>query len=193
MTRLITTAALVVGVTCLVAVTTTTHLVAATNTLIMSGLNSPRGLALGPDGGIYVAEAGAGGAGPCQIGGANETRCFGQTGAISRFLNGVQQRIASNLPSHALPGGDAGDGPNDIGFQGSTMFVVMGLGFDPSSAARTLFGPLGQLFGTLLQISAKGEITVVADVSTYEKDVNPAGGPVDSNPGPHSSRCPAIS
>jgi hypothetical protein len=181
MTRLITTTALVAGVTCLVALTTTAQLVAATNTL-MSGLNSPRGLALGPDGGIYVAEAGAGGAGPCQVGSSNESRCFGQTGAVSRFLNGVQQRIVTNLPSHALPGGDQGIGPNDIGFQGSGMFVVMGLGFDPSSAARSSYGPLGQLFGALLQISAKGEITVAGDVSAYEKDVNPAGGPLDSNP-----------
>jgi hypothetical protein len=182
MTRLITTAALVVGVTCLVALTTTTHLVAATNTLIMSGLNSPRGLALGPDGGIYVAEAGAGGAGPCQIAPTNENRCFGQTGAISRFLNGVQYRIVSNLPSHALPNGDAGAGPNDIGFEGSDMLVVIGFGFNPASSARRSFGPLGELFGELLRISAKGEITVAADVSTYEKDVNPAGGPLDSNP-----------
>src|SRR5574341_1059055 len=63
MTRLTTFAALLVGITCLVAFTTTTQLVAATNTLIMNGLNNPRGLALGPDGGIYVAEAGVGGAG----------------------------------------------------------------------------------------------------------------------------------
>jgi glucose/arabinose dehydrogenase len=170
------------GAVCLVVLATTTPLVAATSTLIMSGLNNPRGLALGPDGGIYVAEAGAGGAGPCQISSANENRCFGQTGAISRFLNGTQQRVVSNLPSHAAIGGDAAAGPNDIGFQGSDMIVVMGLGFDPSSAARTAFGPLGQLFGLLLQISPKGEITVVSDVSAYEKDVNPAGGPLDSNP-----------
>ena len=182
MRRLTLSAGLLVGVIGLVALTTTTQLVAATNTLIMSGLNNPRGLALGPDGGIYVAEAGAGGAGPCQIAPTSENRCFGQTGAVSRFLNGVQYRIVSNLPSHALSNGDAADGPNDIGFQGSDMLVVMGLGFDPSSSVRTSYGPLGQLFGALLQISAKGEITVVGDVSAYEKDVNPAGGPLDSNP-----------
>ena len=130
MTRLTTSTALLVGVICLVALTTTTQLVAATNTLIMSGLNSPRGLALGPDGGIYVAEAGAGGAGPCQIAPTTENRCFGLSGAISRFLNGVQQRVVVNLPSHALPGGDAAAGPNDIAFQGSAMFVMIGFGFD---------------------------------------------------------------
>ena len=62
------------------------------------------------------------------------------------------------------------------------MLVLMGLGFDPASSARSAYGPKGELFGELLQISAQGEITVAGDVSVYEKDVNPAGGPVDSNP-----------
>ena len=178
MTRLITT----VAVTSLVALTTTTQLVAVTNTLIMSGLNSPRGLALGPDGGIYVAEAGAGGTGRCIVAPTNETRCFGRTGAISRFLNGVQQRFVTGLPSHALPSGDAGQGPNDVAFQGSSMFVVIGFGFDPSSTAQRDYGRGAEMFGKLLQISATGQITEAGDVSAYERDVNPAGGPVDSNP-----------
>jgi hypothetical protein len=182
MTRPITSLALLMALACLVAIVTTTRLVAATNTLIMSGLNNPRGLALGPDGGIYVAEAGAGGAGPCQINAANENRCFGKTGAISRFLNGAQQRVVTGLSSHALASGDAANGPNDIGFQGSNMLVTMGLGFDPTQAAGRNFGPGGELFGKLLQISTTGQITEVADVSAYERDVNPGGGPLDTNP-----------
>jgi len=172
----------IVGATCAVALMTTTPLAAQTNTRIMSGLNSPRGLAFGPDGGIYVAEGGTGGAGPCQINSANESRCYGLTGSISRFLNNVQQRVVTELPSHALAGGDAAGGPNDVGFQGSTMYVVMGLGFDPSSQARSRYGFRGGMFGTLLQISRTGEISEAGDVSAYERDVNPAGGPLDSNP-----------
>ena len=97
---MITTTALVVGLTCLVALTTTTQLVAATNTLIMSGLNSPRGLALGPDGGIYVAEAGAGGAGPCQINGQNENR--GSLGDINTAHQPLQIRQLSAPDLEAL-------------------------------------------------------------------------------------------
>ena len=179
MTRNLSCLALLVGV-CLVTVTTT-RLVAATNTRIMSGLNNPRGLAIGPNGALYVAEAGSGGAGPCLVNPANETRCFGLTGAITRLLNGVQERIVTGLPSHALPGGDAAAGPNDVSFQGAGgMFVAMALGLNPVD--RRSFPRGGDMFGKLLQISASGEIREVADVSAYERDVNPAGGPLDSNP-----------
>lgn len=34
-------------------------------TVIASGLDNPRGLAFGPEGGLYVAESGRGGPGPC--------------------------------------------------------------------------------------------------------------------------------
>jgi sugar lactone lactonase YvrE len=180
MTRAISVAAILLGLTCFVGVSTI-RLLAATNTRVMSGLNSPRGLAMSPDGSLYVAEAGRGGSGPCVIAATNEQRCFGLTGAISRLANGIQQRVVSGLPSHALPNGDAGAGPNDLSFEGTGgMFVVMGLGFDP--AARPSFGPGSERFGKLLQISAGGEIREAGDVSAYEDSVNPARGPVDSNP-----------
>jgi hypothetical protein len=153
---------------------------APTNVRIMAGLNNPRGLALGPNGAVYVAEAGAGGAGPCRVAPTNETRCFGLTGAISRFFNGTQARIITGLPSHALPGGEAANGPNDLSFQNTgDMFVVMGLGFDPVD--RRFFRDAGASFGKLLQIS-EGQIREAGDVTAYERDVNPGGGPPDSNP-----------
>jgi hypothetical protein len=181
--RTIPSKVLLVSVTCVVALMTTTQVAAQTSTRIMSGLDNPRGLALGPDGGIYVAEAGTGGAGPCQIGSTNQSRCYGLTGAISRFLNGVQQRVVTELPSHA-PAGSSNEalGPHDVGFQGSTMYVTMGFGFDPSTPARPQYGFRGSMFGTVLQIARTGEITEAADVAGYERDVNPAGGPLDTNP-----------
>src|SRR5262245_36015808 len=38
-----------------------------TVTVVMSGLDNPRGLAFGPEGGLYVAEAGRGGGGPGRV------------------------------------------------------------------------------------------------------------------------------
>jgi hypothetical protein len=46
-------------------------------TVVMSGLDSPRGLAFGPEGALYVAESGRGGAGPCGLNTALEIRCYG--------------------------------------------------------------------------------------------------------------------
>lgn len=154
---------------------------APTNVRIMAELNNPRGLALGPNGSVYVAEAGAGGAGPCRVAPTNETRCFGLTGAITRFVSGTQQRVVTGLPSHALPGGDAATGPNDVSVQSTgELFVVVGLGFDPVD--RRFFGSEGAHFGKLLRISAQDQISEAGDVTAYERDVNPAGPPLDSNP-----------
>jgi hypothetical protein len=59
----------------------------------MSNLDNPRHLAFGPEGGLYVAEAGHGGAGPCIfIRGANQ--CAGPSGVVSRLRHGIQSRIA---------------------------------------------------------------------------------------------------
>ena len=154
---------------------------APTNVRIMSGLNNPRGLALGPNGSVYVAEAGTGGSGPCRVSPVPETRCFGLSGAITRFSNGTQERVVTGLPSHALPSGDGATGPNDVYLQSSgDLIVVMGLGFDPVD--RRSFGPAGANFGKLLQISPQGQIQELGDLSAYERDVNPGGGPLDSNP-----------
>jgi hypothetical protein len=71
--------------------------------VVMSGLDNPRGLAFGPQGALYVAEAGRGGAGPCgTIGGLQY--CYGPSGAVTRLWMGVQERVAMGLPSVAQVG-----------------------------------------------------------------------------------------
>jgi hypothetical protein len=151
-------------------------------TVVMSGLDNPRGLAFGPEGALYVAESGRGGEGPCFFNSAGELRCYGPTGAITRFWKGEQVRIVSGLPSHAPPGGAFAGGVNDISFHGvGGMFVAMGLGNDPA-VVRPVLGAAGNMLGTLLQVNAGGGWRIVADVAAYEAAVDPNGGLIDSNP-----------
>lgn len=151
-------------------------------TVVMSGLDNPRGLAFGPEGALYVAESGRGGEGPCFFNSAGEFRCYGPTGAITRFWQGEQTRIVTSLPSHAPPGGAFAGGVNDISFQGvGGMFVAMGLGNDPA-VIRPVLGAAGNMLGTLLQVNAGGGWRIVADVAVYEAAEDPNGGLIDSNP-----------
>jgi hypothetical protein len=150
---------------------------ADTTTVVMSGLDNPRGLAFGPEGALYVAEAGRGGPGPC-ITLRGEPQCYGPTGAVSRLWRGDQARIATGLPSYGSAASTTG--PHDISFLGrGAAYVTIGLGLE--GLPRTDFA-VGDRFGWLAHLSASGEWRPIVDVAAYEFDVNPAGGPEDSNP-----------
>jgi hypothetical protein len=151
--------------------------------VIMSGLDNPRGLALGPDGGIYVAEAGRGGNGAEILGGEGVNVQFGATGAVSRYLGGTQFRVISGLPSlapqtGATPGGRA-SGLVDIAFSGADLYGVIGFGGDP--AKRALLGADGVHFAQLVKLPLGGAPINIADIGTHEATFNPDGTTVDTN------------
>lgn len=153
-------------------------------TPIMTGLDNPRGLALGPDGGIYVAEAGRGGNGT-EVSGPEGPRRFGASGAVSRYLNGTQQRVITGLPSLATqtgpaPGGRAA-GLQDIAFNSAgELYGVMGLGGDP--ALRAQLGADGTHFAQLVRLPIGGAPQNVADIGAFEAASNPDGLLPDTNP-----------
>jgi hypothetical protein len=166
-------------------------------TVVMSGLDNPRGLTFvrigGDDDGndqgkrswaLYVAEAGRGGGPEADCitlprgGPMGEFVCPGSTGAISRLWRGVQQRVVTGLPSYARPDGSDATGPHDVSFANSrTGYVVIGMGADPSFRAQ-----LGSRLGWTARFSHSGSFSYDVDVSAYEVARNPDNGPIDSNP-----------
>lgn len=148
--------------------------------VVASGLDNPRGLAFGPGGAVFVAEAGSGGDGPCIPDPEGGERCLGFSGAITRIVNGAQERIITGLPSLAGADGSAATGPTDVGFRGRAGWVVVGFGGDP--ADRALLGLAGEQFGRLVRITDTGKAGFMTDVAAYEAQENPDGGAIDSNP-----------
>jgi len=162
---------------------------------VASGLANPRGLNFGPEGGLYVAEAGTGGTGPCIVNSNNQFVCYGETGAITRIaLGGVpsQTRVVTGLPSLAAPPGATGAGgsalgPHDVDFQGrGNGFVTIGAALDPArrfdDAAHPEFAAVGAKVGRLVRFQPNGKWSFAEDLSAFEGTANPDGGGFDSNP-----------
>lgn len=164
--------------------------------VVASGLDSPRHLAFGSRGDLFVAESGRGGSGPCFIGGEGPA-CMGATGAVTKIDRwGRQSRIVEGLASYAnTPGNTNAIGPHGITVLGADrVFVTNGGPTEPKDASGSPISrdtlaaqnPVADLFGWLLLIRHHGQIRRVADLWAFERDVNPdaaVGNPaVDSNP-----------
>jgi hypothetical protein len=157
---------------------------AATVTTVMSGLDNPRGLAFGPEGALYVAEAGRGGTGPCTSSirplEPDQPRCYGPSGAVSRLWRGAQERVVTGLPSYAGPSGQA-TGAHDIAMLGrGNAHVSIGWGANP--LLRDTLGPPWTSFDWLARVDASGNWRLETDVGAYELEANPDNGVLDSNP-----------
>jgi len=157
--------------------------------VVASGLENPRGLAFGPGGALYVAEAGHGGAGPCFLNSEPRYVCYGPTAAITRVfpsVAGSQVRVVDGLPSLAPPPGGPGEGTgatgaHDIGFLGlGNGWITVGLGADPSR--RGELGEAGALFGRMYRFTPGHPAIPVDDLAAFEGQANPDGLAPDSNP-----------
>lgn len=154
--------------------------------VIATGLDNPRGLTIGPDGDIYVVEAGTGGQSkrcvpsPSQIG---ATLCYGLTGAVTRIHNGVKKRVITGLPSIGLASGDGSYGPHDIKFDSNGRAYVL-VGF--ASDARNRDNLMGNKnIGSLLAINSFNggpSWTKIADLVRFEITNDPDRRGLISNP-----------
>ncbi len=156
----------------------------ATVSTVMSGLDNPRGLAFGPEGALYVVEAGRGGTGPCTSSirpqEPDQPRCYGPSGAVSRLWHGVQERVVTGLPSYAGPSGQA-TGTHDVAMLGlGNAHVSIGWGANP--LLRDTLGPPWTSFDRLARVDASGNWRLETDAGAYVLAANPGGGSLDSNP-----------
>ena len=151
-------------------------------TIIATGLDNPRGLAISPSGSLYIVEAGRGAdatgiPNPTCIpdpAPPNGSRCYGPTGAITEIdlkHGGAPQKLVTGLPSLSETGADA-IGPAHISFQGNKAFVTIGWGGDPADRDKQLHS-LGKVFGHTITVTPNGKWSLDVDVAAFEGIANP--------------------
>jgi sugar lactone lactonase YvrE len=148
----------------------------AANSLVAKGLDNPRGLALGPDGTLYVAEAGKAGK-TCP----NKSTCFGFSSKIGKIsLDGKVSTVAGNLISGGGPDGSFATGVDDVNVgPGGTVY-----GIETAAPPKTKGIPAKarkQLAHVIKASGGKG-VPVGARVDTIELKSNPDHTDVNSNP-----------
>ena len=138
-----------------------------TVTVVASGLNSPRGLAFGPDGALYVAEGGTGGTastdGQCaQVPKPIGPYTGGFTASISRISRqGTRTVVASGLPSsQTAPPMNNVSGVADVAFgPGGTLFALIA----GAGCSHGLKGTSNEI----VRVHRDGSVTTVADLSAF--------------------------
>ncbi|MDG4821877.1 ScyD/ScyE family protein [Asanoa sp. WMMD1127] len=156
---------------------------------VARGLDNPRGVTIGYNGAVVLAEAGRGGrSDKCLENPEGGRVCLGLTGALTSVTQGrrgwTQQRIVGGLPSLAGRDGAQAVGPHDVSpYGGNEYAVALGLGGTPQS--RFQLGIAGLLLGqTVLARSDRNGRSVrsFGDPAAFEGRRDPDRQGVDSNP-----------
>jgi sugar lactone lactonase YvrE len=143
--------------------------------VVASGLSSPRHMAFGPDGSLYVTEAGAGGTAPC-VESPEGKACFGNTGSVTKIApDGTVSKFVAGLPSMIADeqGQPSTLGPSAISVDANgDMFLTIGGGSTPELRDK-VGAPLNDTIGWVLKVAADGTWTKFADMVAWESANNP--------------------
>jgi hypothetical protein len=143
--------------------------------VVASGLTSPRHMAFGPDGSLYVTEAGAGGTAPC-VDSPEGQACFGATGSVTKIApDGTASKFMEGLPSMISSEQGQQDtlGPAAISF-GSNGDIFLAVGGGGTPELRDQVGaPLNDTIGRVLKVAPDGTWTEFADMVAWESANNP--------------------
>lgn len=141
-------------------------------TTYATGLTNPRGLAFGPDGHLYIAEAGTGG--PMTATGGPDCPAIvnifspfsaGYSGRVTRVLaDGRKQTVADNLPSMTDVTG-VGFGPTDVAFVGDTLYVLIEMGGCSHGLPDDL--------PAILRVRGDGSTSIVANLNLWHRENPP--------------------
>jgi len=124
--------------------------------VVASGLANPRGLAFGPDGALYVAEAGRGGEHLVNAGYDQVPYHVGTTAKVTRISwNGRLMTVLPHLPS--VEARDDIYGAAGVAFIGDTLYVLTAAG--GRDVGDRAFD------NSILRVSNAGKVSHVADIT----------------------------
>jgi hypothetical protein len=139
-------------------------------TVVADRLDNPRGIAFGPGGALWIAEAGR--AGPRCMGEGQEASCVGGSSAVTRVWRGRVSRRVTGLPSFGGQDGSFTGGVTDVSVaaDGRLFAIVNGIG---PRLPQGMPARLRATVGRVLEVRGFQSRRVVGNVQPFEYRFNP--------------------